>query len=126
MVWYDTFDSIFWLGTLAAVIGCFGASMRYCVRAKCNRCRLCCGLLEVERDIEAEVREDMAQIEAARTRANTGGLNTGASVRSAITPRRGSGDTGAESGRNTLFSMPSPMRIPTGTAVSGSGPINRA
>jgi hypothetical protein len=132
MVWYDTFDSIFWLGTLAAVIGCFGAAIKYCVKAKCNRCRLCCGLLEVERDIEAEVREDMAQIEAATRARHTQSSVAlgGTSVRGGITPRRGSGETtlpgGADTNRSTFFTMPSPLRIPTGTGVSTSGPINRA
>jgi hypothetical protein len=102
MVWFDTFGDTFWLAVLAALVGICGVSLKSCLRAKCIRCKLCCGALEVERDIAAELREDMVALET-RTALPSA---VGASVR-ATTPRRGSpaglSVPGGESSRSTFF-----------------------
>jgi hypothetical protein len=64
MVWYDTFDSVFFLGVLGAVIGLCGVGMKYCTKAKCRQCSVCFGAVNVERDTQAEMVEDLRLIDS--------------------------------------------------------------
>lgn len=48
----------FWQFFVISVIGLIGVIIRAVYTSKCNRCS-CCGLL-IERNIEAEVQEDLA------------------------------------------------------------------
>lgn len=59
MVWYDTFNSVFWLGILGAVAGVVGLCLRNCVKQKCATVELCFGLCKIQRDVLAETREEM-------------------------------------------------------------------
>lgn len=63
MVWYQTFDSVFFLGVLGATAGVVGLCLKNCVRTKCNSIDLCCGFLKIERDVGAETREEIRALE---------------------------------------------------------------
>jgi hypothetical protein len=51
---YNTFNSGFWLSLAAMIFGFGGVMIKACYSSKCKNLSVCCGLLSVERDIEAE------------------------------------------------------------------------
>ena len=57
--WYDKFNSSFWLSVTGLIIGSIATCFAYCYKSKCSHIRLCGGLIDVMRDIEAEL-EDVA------------------------------------------------------------------
>ena len=57
--WYDQFNSSFWLSVTGLIIGSIATCFAYCYKSKCSHIRLCGGLIDVMRDIEAEL-EDVA------------------------------------------------------------------
>lgn len=52
---------IYGLATLG--VGFLGVVVRYGFKSKCSDVSICCGLLSVKRDIEAEVKEDIKEME---------------------------------------------------------------
>ncbi len=59
MSWYQEFNSSFWLSITGLFIGSIATCFAYCYRSKCSHIKLCGGLIDVMRDIEAEL-EDVA------------------------------------------------------------------
>ena len=57
--WYDQFNSSFWLSVTGLIIGSIATCFAYCYKSKCSHIKLCGGLIDVMRDIEAEL-EDVA------------------------------------------------------------------
>ena len=57
-MWYHTFNDIFWLSVTPMVLGAGALCIRYAYRSKCSNVRVCCGLLEIERDVEQEAELD--------------------------------------------------------------------
>ncbi len=63
MVWYNTFDSIFWMSIATLIIGAFGMSIKYCLKSRCENLNLCCGLIHIHRRVDLEVQEEMKHME---------------------------------------------------------------
>ena len=61
--WIDTFDAVFWITISTLVCGSFGLVVRYCLKSKCDNISICCGLINVHRDVKLEVEEEMKEIE---------------------------------------------------------------
>ena len=57
-MWYATFNDVFWLSITPMVLGAGALCVRYAYRSKCSNVRVCCGLLEIERDVEQEAELD--------------------------------------------------------------------
>jgi hypothetical protein len=58
MVWYDTFDSVFWLSISPMVLGACALCVRYAYRSKCTHVRLCWNCIDVERNVDDEIIAD--------------------------------------------------------------------
>lgn len=54
MSWYDTFDSVFWITMATIVAGSIGLCVRYSLKSKCDLVKICCGLIEIHRNVELE------------------------------------------------------------------------
>ena len=57
-MWFDTFDSAFFLTIAGIVAGIVGVVVNGCLKSRCKNVRCCC--MECVRDTEAEDREAMA------------------------------------------------------------------
>lgn len=54
MSWYDTFDSVFWITMATIIAGSIGLCVRYSLKSKCDLVKICCGLIEIHRNVELE------------------------------------------------------------------------
>lgn len=64
---YNTFNSGFWLSMAALIFGFGGVCFNACYKSKCKQFSVCCGLITVDRDIDAE--EDIDLHNADETKA---------------------------------------------------------
>ena len=51
-------DSAFWITISITLVGCYKFSLTQLYRSKCSNFKLCCGLINVERDIKSEMAID--------------------------------------------------------------------
>lgn len=58
MVWYDEFNSVFFLSLGSLCVGV----LAYCFKSKCSECSLCGGLVHIVRDVQAENEETQFEI----------------------------------------------------------------
>ncbi len=56
-LWYNEFNSSFWLSVTGLFIGSIATCFAYCYKSKCSHIKLCGGLVDVMRDIEAELED---------------------------------------------------------------------
>jgi len=61
--WIDTFDAVFWITISTLVCGSFGLVVRYCLKSKCDNINLCCGLINIHRDVKAELEQELKELE---------------------------------------------------------------
>jgi hypothetical protein len=57
-------DNVTLYGITTLVAGVLGVCIRYAFKSKCNEVNLCCGLLNIKRDVESELRSEQQEIEA--------------------------------------------------------------
>ena len=57
MEWIQEFNSSFWLSITGLVLGSVGACFAYCYKSKCTHIKLCGGLIDVIRNIDAELED---------------------------------------------------------------------
>ena len=62
-IWFETFDSVFWITLATILTGSIGLSIKYCLKSKCGHINFCCGCLEINRNVELEVEEEMKEME---------------------------------------------------------------
>ena len=55
-------DSAFWITISITIVGCYKFSLSQLYRSKCSNFKLCCGLINVERDIKSEMAIDVETI----------------------------------------------------------------
>lgn len=60
---WGIFDAVFWITISTLVCGSFGLVVRYCLKSKCDNINICCGLINVHRDVKAEIDLEMKEIE---------------------------------------------------------------
>ena len=58
MGYIDNFSPEFWIVIVGSLIGFFTVVLQQCYKSKCDRFSLCCGLLRIHRNIEAELEID--------------------------------------------------------------------
>ena len=61
--WTNIYDAVFFVTISTLLFGCFGLSMKYLLKSKCDNVILCCGLIKVHRNVELEVQEEMKAME---------------------------------------------------------------
>ena len=61
MTWIQTFDSTFWLAIGSLTSAGFAILLRYMFKSKCRKFS-CCGIT-IERDVEAELREQELELQ---------------------------------------------------------------
>lgn len=56
MVWFDTFNDVFWIALGTSVFGFLGLLVKYSFRSKCDQITFCGpnGLLVIHRQVELE------------------------------------------------------------------------
>ena len=59
----ESFDAVFFLTVIGAIVGLIGVCMKTLFKSKCSNVRLCCGLINVQRDVNAEERINEFNIE---------------------------------------------------------------
>jgi hypothetical protein len=53
-MWYDTFDSFFFITISAAVVGIFSLIIKSCYKSKCKDFSCCFGMIKIQRDTDIE------------------------------------------------------------------------
>ena len=48
-------DAVFFVSIITIFSGMYRYSILYCLKSKCQNFKLCCGLIQVERNIAAEI-----------------------------------------------------------------------
>jgi len=62
-IWFETFDSVFWITLATILTGSIGLSIKYCLKSKCGHINICCGCLEINRNVELEAEEEIKEME---------------------------------------------------------------
>ena len=57
------FGSTFWISMVGLIIGFLGVVIKFCLKSKCKTCSLCFGLIKIERDIDAENKEELMELD---------------------------------------------------------------
>ena len=57
------FDGTFWLSLVGILVGFITGTLVYAIKSKCSKCSLCFGLINIERNVEAELEEEKFEIE---------------------------------------------------------------
>lgn len=61
--WFNVYDGVFFISITTIVIGFLGLTVRFCLKSKCGSINCCYGCLMVNRNVELEVQQELAQIE---------------------------------------------------------------
>lgn len=56
-MWYDEFDSVFWITVGTLFSGVMGLTVKYCLKSKCDSVNICWGGIEIHRNTEQEIDE---------------------------------------------------------------------
>jgi hypothetical protein len=54
MVWYSTFDAVFFTGIATMVFTCFAIVIKTALASKCDNLNLCFGCIQIHRRVELE------------------------------------------------------------------------
>lgn len=58
--WTQDYDAVFWITLCTILCGSLGLAMKLCMKSKCENLSLCCGLVEVHRNVELELASEIA------------------------------------------------------------------
>jgi hypothetical protein len=61
--WMLTYDGVFFISIATILASSFGLAIKYCLKSKCEHFTLCCGLIKIDRRVDLEVQEELAQME---------------------------------------------------------------
>ena len=61
--WSSTYDAVFFISLATLIFGFLGLIVRYTLKSKCEHFKCCFGLFEIDRRVDLEVQEELAQIE---------------------------------------------------------------
>ena len=57
--WINTYDAVFFITISTLLFTCFGLSIKYCLKSRCDTINLCYGLISVHRDVKIEEELEM-------------------------------------------------------------------
>jgi len=63
-------DAVFWVSIGTMIIGGYKFTLTELYKSKCHTFALCCGLIRVERNVDAEIKYDIEQIHQEATNKN--------------------------------------------------------
>lgn len=58
-VWWDTFNSGFWLSITSLLLAAVAIGFKACYKSKCYDLNCCFGLIQIKRDVKLEERFDL-------------------------------------------------------------------
>jgi hypothetical protein len=58
---YDTFNGYFFLTLSGILVGFATIIVKNCYNSKCKKCNICCGLINIDRDVQGEELLDIAR-----------------------------------------------------------------
>jgi hypothetical protein len=61
--WYNEFGSVFWITISTIITGSIGIGIRYCLKSKCKNFSCCWGLVQIDRNVDLEVQEELRELE---------------------------------------------------------------
>ena len=64
-------DAVFWVSIATLVSGAYKFSLSELYKSKCHTFKLCYGLINVERNIQEEIKYDIEQIHQEQSKRNT-------------------------------------------------------
>jgi len=59
----DTYNAVFFISLATLIFGFLGLIVRYTLKSKCEHFKCCFGLFEIDRRVDLEVQEELAQME---------------------------------------------------------------
>ncbi len=62
-MWYEEFNSVFFITITTIVSGSIGLALRYCLKSKCQNFSCCWGFMSIERNVDIEAQEEMRALE---------------------------------------------------------------
>ena len=65
------FNAGFWISFVGLILSFAGILLIYCLKSKCKKCSICFGLIQIERDVNAENEEEKMEIENGINYTNT-------------------------------------------------------
>jgi len=57
IMWYETFDSAFWITIITIITGSIGLMLKYCLKSKCDSVSCCWGGITIHRNVEIEIND---------------------------------------------------------------------
>ena len=72
--WMLTYDGVFFISIATLITSVIGVSIRYCLKSKCEHFSICFGLIKIDRRVDLEVQEELAQLEMGITDGKTEGI----------------------------------------------------
>ena len=67
----NQFNAGFWISFVGLILSFAGILLIYCLKSKCKKCSICFGLIQIERDVNAENEEEKMEIENGINYTNT-------------------------------------------------------
>ena len=61
--WMTTYDAVFFISLATLLVGFFGLLVRYALKSKCEHFSCCFGAFVIDRRVDLEVQEELAQME---------------------------------------------------------------
>ena len=63
MNWVTEYNAVFFISLATLIFGFLGLIVRYALKSKCEHFKCCFGLFEIDRRVDLEVQEELAQME---------------------------------------------------------------
>lgn len=61
--WISEFNAVFFISLATILTGSFALLMKYCLKSKCESISVCFGLFNINRRVDLEVQQELAQME---------------------------------------------------------------
>jgi len=65
MAWIEIFNGTFWITIATLLTGSLALCIKYCLKSKCDTVSICCGMVNIHRNVELEQNEIIEMTENA-------------------------------------------------------------
>jgi hypothetical protein len=59
----EGYSESFYITVLSILVGMVGLCVKYCLKSKCNDVSVCCGMIQISRDVGAEIEQQERELE---------------------------------------------------------------
>lgn len=59
----NVYDGVFFITVITIITGSIALALKYCLKSKCETFKCCFGAFEIQRNIDAELQEEMKEME---------------------------------------------------------------